>query len=75
LNFEFSTLGVASSIKLQGTLGAVSSVELQGTLGVANSGSLCNSSSRGASSTKGLAFGEPTKKRKKEAKIKKVFKE
>jgi hypothetical protein len=63
-------------------LGVVSFVELRITLGVTNSTSLCSSLSRGASSIQGLAYGihglaskEPTKKKKKEAEIKKVFKE
>jgi hypothetical protein len=68
-------LGDVIFTKLQGTLGAISSTKLQGTLSVANSASLCISSSRGVSSNKGSAYGEPTKKRKKEVKIKNVFKE
>jgi hypothetical protein len=70
------------------TIGTSSFVEL-GTLGVTNCTNLCSSSSIGASSTQGPTFGiqgfasgtqgpvsrELTKKRKKEANIKKVFKE
>jgi len=51
-------------------------------LNAANSASLCSSSSRGAfniqsptSGTQGPAYEKPTKKRKKEAKITRVFKE
>ncbi len=51
-------------------------------MNAANFASLCSSSSRGvfntqspASGTQGLAYEKPTKKRKKEAKITRVFKE
>ncbi len=72
---ELGTLGVATSIEIQGILGVVSCVELQGTLGATNSVSLCNFSSRGGFSIQGLASGtqgpasrESTKRRKKDTK-------
>jgi hypothetical protein len=78
---KLGTLGAISSIELQSTLRVISSTKVQGTLGVANFVSLCRSSSKGVPnaqglifSTQGLASREPTNKRKKEVKIKKVFK-
>jgi hypothetical protein len=79
-SIELGTLGVASSIelqgtlsaisftKLQGTLGAISFTKLQGTLGATNYISLCSCSSRGASSSQAHASREPTKKEKKKKK-------
>jgi hypothetical protein len=79
-SIELGTLGVASSIelqgtlsaisftKLQGTLGAISFTKLQGTLGATNYISFCSCSSRGASSSQAHASREPTKKEKKKKK-------
>ncbi len=69
-----STSGALGFAKLT-TLGATSSIELQGTLGIAKFVSFCSSSNKGVYSTQGPTSREPTKKKNKDAKIKKVFKE